>query len=68
MARDIIAELEKEGSELNAKYIKLNDFLYTKAYGNLDPQQQVLLVEQKHIMADYLGILANRVNLLKGAK
>ena len=68
MARDLIAELEEEGSELHHKYMKLSEFLDSKGAMQIDPQQLHLLQDQKEVMADYLSILSNRVRLLKGKK
>ncbi len=65
MARDLIKELEEEGSELNAKYINLCSFLDSKKAMQIEVQQLHLLQDQKKVMAEYLGILSNRVNLLK---
>ena len=68
MARDLIAELELEGTVLNSKYINLCNFLDSRNVGKVDPQQIVLLREQKICMQEYLSILANRVMLLKRSK
>ena len=67
--RDLVAELEEEGSELHHKYMKLSEFLDSKGvHKHVDPQQIVLLQDQKVVMAEYLSILANRVRLLKEKK
>lgn len=56
----------EEAEELEDRLIKLNSFLTTAIFENLDKEQRVLLMEQSEVMSQYLSILKRRINLFKG--
>jgi len=63
--KDVIERIEKEGEELNQKYIKLCKFLDSPSSRDIGEVHRTLLGRQKMVMKDYLYILEERVGLLK---
>ena len=54
--------LLEEYIELNSKFVKLNDFMDSKDFGELNITDQDLLDKQIGYMADYLHILYLRLD------
>lgn len=54
-----------EIAELREKVKKLQAFLTSEAFKKLDEDNQILLVEQGHIMNAYLIVLVKRISIWK---
>jgi hypothetical protein len=59
-----LERLMLEAQELAEKTNKLNDFMRTQAFVNLDRQSKDLLYKQSRLMNEYLQILGQRLELL----
>lgn len=64
MSTDFIKRLEVEIEELQERYNRLDAFLGTTAAISLDNRMHMLMVQQKHIMKDYIEVLSARWELL----
>ena len=60
-----LERLEDESSELFAKILKLNDFIGSEKFSDIDEIQQVLLQVQLKTMEAYLQCLNERLFQLK---
>jgi len=56
--------LNDEAVELSCKYKKLCEFLASEKFNELSRANQILLGQQKEIMAAYLDVLDVRIALL----
>lgn len=56
-----------EKNRLDEKRAKLEEFLKTDAFKQLDPEQSGLLVDQQRVMFDYSGVLGRRIALFPEA-
>lgn len=59
-----LERLMLETQELAEKTNKLNDFMRTQPFVNLDRQNKDLLYKQSRLMNEYLQILGQRIELL----
>ena len=59
-----LERLMLEAQELAEKTNKLNDFMRTQPFVNLDRQNKDLLYKQSRLMNEYLQILGQRIELL----
>jgi hypothetical protein len=59
-----LERLMLEAQELAEKTNKLNDFMRTQLFVNLDRQNKDLLYKQSRLMNEYLQILGQRIELL----
>ena len=66
--KDIIEKISIEQSELDNKLDKLNDFISSDKFNEIEEEQQNLLLAQQGTMARYLCILRDRLNLLNKGK
>lgn len=62
-ANDWKVRLKNETVELSKKYNKLQDFMRTDSFYNLDRVNKDLLYKQAHAMLDYLQTLGQRCEI-----
>ena len=55
--------LVKEQEELKERINKLNIFISSQSFMNLDVQQKTLISEQHNIMTQYLDVLNSRIDI-----
>ncbi len=55
--------LVKEQEELKERINKLNIFISSQSFMNLDVQQKTLISEQHNIMTQYLNVLNLRIDI-----
>lgn len=58
---DFISRLYDEKQQLEERYTKLKDFIFTDAFTQLDGVQQALLEIQVSAMQTYLKVLIERI-------
>lgn len=58
--------LLNEAQELAQKTNKLNDFMRTQSFIDLDRKNKDLLYRQSRVMNEYLQILGTRIEILGG--
>ena len=63
---DFLNRLKEEAADLEVRFDKLSNFLYTEKYYALDNIDQQDLNEQYHSMSHLLSILKRRVARLSG--
>jgi len=61
---DFKTRLLTERDELAGRLAKLNDFIVTDQFNNIDEAQQALLIVQSSAMATYLSVLNQRLYIL----
>lgn len=64
MKTDLIQRLKEEAKELAVKTNKLNDFMRTQQFVDLDRENKDLLYSQSRLMNEYLQVLGKRIELL----
>lgn len=63
--KDVLARLEEELKELDDKFYKLHDALYTnKKFVTVRPMQGILMKKQYDVMYEYRRILRRRIKNL----
>lgn len=62
--KDIIKRIEDERTELDEKLNRLNIFIGSDAFDELDEENIKLLLIQQATMVKYSNILTDRINLL----
>lgn len=60
---DYVARLCVERNELEARLVKLETFIKGETFGKLDERNRDLLTLQREYMAQYLGVLNERIRL-----
>lgn len=61
---DFVKRIADEQTELNEKSIKLEAFLASERYNDLDLEMQILLSRQMGVMKEYDNILLECIKLL----
>lgn len=62
--KDVIKRIEDERTELDEKLNRLNIFIGSDAFDELDEENIKLLLIQQATMVKYSNILTDRINLL----
>lgn len=61
----ILEKLNQEYDEVLLKYEKLEVFISSEDFGELEKLQKSLLKRQLNVLGSYLNILASRIKLLE---
>lgn len=65
MNNNYISRLKDEFTELSDKYNKLNAFITSKEFSDVDVTHSMLLLLQRDVMASYSNILKMRLKLIE---